>query len=150
MNTGALQSTINEIIAKLDQLIPIYSSNPADAGAGGNVAVCIIDESGGVYGKIWGKDKVRGRQYFRNAWVKASQVWITGMKTGEYEKKLFNEEFDEGKYGIQKPDLIGWEGGQPITLPDGTKLSIGFSGFRGINDLEVVVKAVQQIGGAAK
>ena len=138
-----LQPVIDKIIGKLDRLIPEYSANPADAFAGGNVAVCIIDEEGNVYGKIWGDNKVRGRQFARLAWVKATQVWITGMKTGEYEKRLFNGEFEEEKYGIEKPDLIGWEGGQPVTLKDGYKLSVGFSGFRGINDLEIVLKAIK-------
>jgi len=117
-------------VEMLDRLIPEFSANPLDAFANGNVAVCVIDEDGNVHGKIWGDQKVTGRNFFKNAWIKASQVWITGMKTGEYEKKLYNEEFDEEKYGISKPDLIGWEGGQPITLKDGTRLSVGFSGFR--------------------
>jgi len=131
----------------LERLIPEYSANPLDAFANGNVAVCVIDEDGNVFGKIWGDDKIRGRQFFKNAWIKSSQVWITGMKTGEYEKKLYNEEFDEEKYGISKPDLIGWEGGQPIKLKDGTKLSVGFSGFRGINDLAIVTKAARMAEG---
>jgi glc operon protein GlcG len=131
----------------LERLIPEYSANPLDAFANGNVAVCVIDEDGNVCGKIWGDDKIRGRQFFKNAWIKASQVWITCMKTGEYEKKLYNEEFDEEKYGISKPDLIGWEGGQPITLKNGTKLSVGFSGFRGINDLAIVTKAARMAEG---
>jgi glc operon protein GlcG len=42
------------------------------------------------------------------------------------------------------PDMIGWEGGQPITLKDGTKLSIGYSGFRGTSDLEIVIKALKK------
>ncbi len=140
-----LNQKIGSIIGALDALIPVYSSNPADASAGGNVAVCIIDADGGVHGNIWGTDRVRGRHFFRLAWIKASQVWITGMKTGEYEKRLFNDEFGEEKYGIQKPDLIGWEGGQPVRLADGTVLSVGFSGFRGINDLDVVVRAVAAV-----
>jgi glc operon protein GlcG len=41
--------------------------------------------------------------------------------------------------------LVGWLGGQPVTLRDGTKLSVGFSGFRGISDLEIVVKALEKI-----
>lgn len=126
----------------LDKLIPEYSANPLDAFANGNVAVCVIDDEGNIFGKIWGNDKITGRSFFKNAWIKASQVWITGMQTGEYEKKLYNNEFDEEKYGISKPDLIGWEGGQPITLNNGTKYSVGFSGFRGINDLEIVAKAL--------
>ena len=145
MHDPSVQSTVNRTIDALDRLIPAYSSNPADAFAGGNVAVCIIDVSGRVYGNIWGADKIRGRKSFGLAWTKASQVWITGMKTGEFEKKLFNGEFDESVYGIQKPDLIGWEGGQPIRLADGTLFSIGFSGFRGFNDLEIVVRAVAEI-----
>jgi len=142
---NTLQPTINKIIEKLDLLIPSYGANPLDAFADGNVALCIIDENGNVYGKIWGKDKIRGRRSFNLACTKASQVWITGMKTGEYEKKLFNGEFDEGAYGIQMPDLIGWEGGQVITLADGTPLSVGFSGFRGFNDLEIMIKALDLI-----
>jgi len=132
---------------KLDLLIPEFSANPLDAFANGNVAVCVIDEDGNMFGKIWGNDKLRGRNFFKNAWTKASQVWITGMKTGEYEKKLYNDEFDEEKYCISKPDLIGWEGGQPITLKDGTRLSVGFSGFRGINDLAIVTKAARMADG---
>lgn len=131
----------------LDLLIPEFSENPLDAFANGNVAVCLIDEDGNVCGKIWGDDKICGRQFFKNAWIKASQVWITGMKTGEYEKKLYNGEFEEEKYGISKPDLIGWEGGQPIILKDGTQLSVGFSGFRGINDLAIVTKALKIVEG---
>ncbi len=120
--------------------------NPIDKSiSNGNVAVCIIDDSGQIYGKLFGENKVRSRQSFKIAWTKASQVWITGMKTGEYEKKIYNNEIREETFGISKPDLIGWEGGQPITLKDGTKLAVGFSGFRGINDLEIVVKAVAKV-----
>jgi glc operon protein GlcG len=149
MRERSVQAAVNQIIEELDRLIPAYSSNPADAFAEGNVAVCIIDHEGMVHGKVWGTNKIRGREFFRLAWTKASQVWITGMKTGEYEKKLFNGEFDESKFGIQKPQLVGWEGGQPVTLPDGTTLSVGFSGFRGVNDLDVVVKAIAAAGKSA-
>jgi glc operon protein GlcG len=77
--------------------------------------------------------------------MKASQVWITGMKTGEFEKKVFNNELNEKTFGIRRPDFIGWEGGQPVKLADGTILSIGVSGFRSISDLEIVVKAINSI-----
>lgn len=127
----------------IESLVADFSANPHDAFAEGNVAVCVLDEDGNVYGKIWGTDKVKGRQFFKNAWIKSSQVWITGMKTGEFEQKLFNGEFDEGKYGIGMPDLIGWEGGQPVILKNGTRLSVGFSGFRGFNDLAIVTKAME-------
>jgi uncharacterized protein GlcG (DUF336 family) len=101
--------------------------DPADARiSNGNVAVCIIDESGQVYmEKCLGPDKPRLRQSFRVAWTKASQVWLTGVKTGEYEKMVFNGEVEENANGIENPDLIGWEGGQPLTLANGEKLSVG-------------------------
>lgn len=131
-----------QFFAIVESLIPLYSSNPLDSFANGNVALCIIDELGSVTGRIWGNDKLTGRNFYKNAWVKASQVWITGIKTGEYETKLYNEEFSEELFGISKPDLIGWEGGQPIELKNGLKLFIGFSGFRGENDLDIVTKAI--------
>jgi uncharacterized protein GlcG (DUF336 family) len=142
MNKNELNTFIRHFFDVINELIPEYAVNPLDAFANGNVAVCVQDESGLVYGNIWGNDKIIGRQFFKNAWLKCSQVWITGMKTGEYERRLYNEEFSEEKFGINKPDLFGWEGGQPIALSDGTKLSIGFSGFRGCNDLEIVKRAI--------
>jgi glc operon protein GlcG len=112
----------------------------------GNVAVCIIDESGEIFGKMFiNTSKIRARESFRIAWIKASQVWLTGVKTGEYEKKVYSGEISEGIAGISKPDFIGWEGGQPVILKDGSQLSVGFSGFRGVADLEIVLKAVEQI-----
>jgi glc operon protein GlcG len=137
---------LTRFLATIEKLIPEFSANPNDAFAEGNIAVCVIDENGNVFGKIWGTNKVKGRQFFKNAWIKASQVWITGMKTGEYEQKLYNGEFGEEEYGISMPDLIGWEGGQPIFMDDGTLLSVGFSGFRGFNDLEIVKMAISIMG----
>ncbi len=141
------QECIVSLIQKLEGLIPLYMKKDEDKGvSNGNVAVCIIDEAGGVFGKVFAhKNKIRARESFRIAWIKASQVWLTGMKTGEYEKKVYSGEINEGTVGISKPDLIGWEGGQPITLKDGSKLSVGFSGFRGVTDLEIVLKALEQI-----
>jgi glc operon protein GlcG len=116
----------------------------------GVVSVCIIDEKGQIYGKMFGNDKVRCRDSFKIAWTKASQVWITGYKTHEYEKLVFADKIDHHQFGINMPDMIGWEGGQPVTLQDGTKLSIGFSGFRGTTDLEIVLKAIEKADIALK
>ena len=147
METNNLNQIIEKIIDAVTNLVPKYMQDPIDSKiSDGNVAVCIVDEQGNVYGKLFGSDKIRSRQTYKNAWTKASQVWITGTATGEYEKKVFNGEIDDRIYGISKPDLIGWEGGQPITLKDGTKLSIGFSGFRGFIDIEIVKKAVEMVG----
>ena len=138
---------IDRLLGKLDELVPVIVKREEDrAVSNGNVAVCIIDESGEIFGKKFiNTSKIRARESFRIAWIKASQVWLTGVKTGEYEKKVYSGEISEGIAGISKPDFIGWEGGQPVILKDGSQLSVGFSGFRGVADLEIVLKAVEQI-----
>jgi uncharacterized protein GlcG (DUF336 family) len=145
MENQKLEAIIGKMIAEMEKLIPAYMQNPEDKDiAGGNVAVCLIDENGMVYGRMFGTNKPRLRQSYKVAWTKASQVWLTGVKTGEYEKMVFNQLVEENGNGIEAPDLIGWQGGQPLTLPDGAQLSVGFSGFRGVVDLEIVVKALDK------
>jgi uncharacterized protein GlcG (DUF336 family) len=137
------QEIINQLIIEIEKLIPVYMQNEEDRSkANGNVALCIVDNKGFITGKIFGTDKIRGREAFRVAWTKASQVWITGMPTGEFEKQVFNNQIIEETHGIRKPDYIGWIGGQPVAFNDGTIFSIGFSGFRGETDLEIVTKAL--------
>ena len=139
-------SIIAKILVALENLIPIYMQNPMDEKiANGNVAVCIIDENGNVTGKMYGKNKVRSRETYKVAWTKASQVWLTGIKTGEYEKLVFTKIIEENSNGIESPDLIGWEGGQPLKLPNGELLSVGFSGFRGVIDLEIMERALNLV-----
>ncbi len=139
-----LQS-VERIISEIVELIPDYTSDPEDYGiSNGNVAICIINEDGLVSGRLFGNNKIRSRESYKVAWTKASQVWITGFKTGEYETLVYSNQINENDYGISRPDMIGWEGGQPVTLKDGTRLSIGFSGFRGKSDLEIVIKAIQK------
>ena len=145
MENQKLDALVSKMFAEIENLIPVYMQNPEDKRiANGNVAVCIIDENGMVYGRMYGKDRPRLRQSYKVAWTKASQVWLTGVKTGEYEKMVFNQLVEENGNGIEAPDLIGWQGGQPLTLPDGSKLSVGFSGFRGVVDLEIMVKALDK------
>ncbi|MDB5199349.1 MAG: hypothetical protein JWO92_1312 [Chitinophagaceae bacterium] len=147
MERKILTATITAIIDEIENLIPMYMEIEEDRiKADGNVSVCIIDNEGCIYGRMFGlTDKIRGRETYRVAWLKASQVWITGIKTGAYERLAFNNEIDEKQFGIKRPDYIGWEGGQPIILQDGTKLAAGFSGFRSISDLEIVIKALHKI-----
>ncbi len=146
MENKELKVVINEMMSVIEKLIPEYMKNPADEKiAHGNVAVCIIDDKGQVHGKMFGTDKARLRQSYRVAWTKASQVWLTGVKTGEYERMVFNKEVEENANGIEAPDLIGWEGGQPLTLADGTIISVGFSGFRGTTDIEIMIKAIAEV-----
>ncbi len=138
------QIQIEELLAHIEVLIPVYMTIPEDfAKSNGVASVCIICEDGRIYGKVFGTDKLRGRDSFKTAWTKASQVWITGYKTNEYERMIFSDKIDYHTFGISLPDLVGYEGGQPITLPDGTILAVGFSGFRSISDLEIVLKALE-------
>ena len=141
------QERILRLIQKIEDHIPLYMKRDEERTiANGNVAVCIIDGDGGVYGKLFvNGDKIRARESYRVAWMKASQVWLTGMKTGEFERKVFNGEISERTYGIRKPDYIGWDGGQPLVFKDGENISVGFSGFRGVTDLEIVLKAKEQL-----
>ena len=146
MPSQDLSLTILSILDNIETLVPDYMAIEEDRlKANGSIATCIIDENGNIYGRIVGDDKILGRERYRVAWTKASQVWITGMKTGEFEKLAFTNQIDERKFGIRRPDYIGWEGGQPVTLKDGTVLSIGVSGFRSVSDLEIAVKAIAML-----
>jgi glc operon protein GlcG len=148
MEPKALTTLIQDIMTAVEKHVPDYLVVDADRKLNdGNCALCIIDEAGDVYGKMFGTDQVRRRHVFRVSWTKASQVWITGYNTGEYEKLVFTGQVDEKKFGILRPDFVGWIGGQPIVVDDQTKLSIGFSGFRGTSDLEIVQKAVADVMG---
>jgi len=146
MDPIKLETIINSIFEVLESKITDYKSSPDDWKiSDGNVAVCIITEEGKVYGKLFGTDRLKQRKFFRIAWLKASQVWITGYKTGEYEKIVFGGEMNPEDSLIELPDLIGWVGGQPIQLDKETRISVGFSGFRGFNDIDIVKQAVEQV-----
>ncbi len=143
MEKNEMYIIVEKIYEAIETFIPMYMEVPEDKCiSNGNLAVCIIDENGEVYGKMFGSFRPRQRQSYKIAWIKASQVWLTGVKTGEYERMVFNNEVGENANGIDAPDLIGWVGGQPLALQSGTKISVGFSGFRGTTDIEIMVKAL--------
>jgi uncharacterized protein GlcG (DUF336 family) len=143
MNNKETLQTISRLFDEIEKLIPHYMEVPADQMiSNGNVSACIIDDHALVHGRMYGTNKARSRKSYHVAWTKASQVWLTGVKTGEYERMVFNKEVAENANGIDAPDLIGWEGGQPLRMKNGTILSVGFSGFRGVTDLEIMVKAL--------
>jgi uncharacterized protein GlcG (DUF336 family) len=145
MTNDKLQQIINKMFESMSAQIPTYKTSELDWNiSDGNVSVCIIDDGGNIYGKIWGDDKLRGRKFYDVAYRKASQVWITGYKTGEFERLVFTDELNYRDFGIELPDLMGWEGGQPIQLDAETRISCGFSGFKGVNDLGIVKKAAEE------
>ncbi len=145
MTKEKLQQVINKLFQNISAKIPTYETSEADWKiSAGNVAVCIIDDDGNIYGKIWGDNKIRGRSFYDVAYRKASQVWITGYPTGEYEKLVFADKLNHRDFGIELPDLMGWQGGQPIQLDAETRISCGFSGFKGVNDLAIVKQAADE------
>jgi uncharacterized protein GlcG (DUF336 family) len=146
MKPTALTSLIEKIIISIEKQIPGYMANPADRNISeGNVAMCIIDGDGRIFGKIFGKDKAKGRGFYNVAWKKASQVWMTGYATGKFEELVYAKKISCEQFGLSKPDLIGWEGGQLVKIDAETNLAIGFSGFQGENDLEIVLKAIAEV-----
>lgn len=146
MKTTTLEKIINSIFETLEEEISGYQNSPEDWNiSDGNVAICIVTEDGKVYGKLFGADKLKQRQFFNVAWKKASQVWITGHNTGDYEKIVFGGNMDPEDSPIELPDLIGWIGGQLIQLDFSTKVAVGFSGFRGFNDIGIVQRAVDKV-----
>lgn len=146
MEGVVLGSLLEKVFKEIESQLPTYRSSSEDWSISqGNVAMCVITEEGRVYGKLFGNDKLQQRTFYTMAWKKASQVWITGHATGDYEKIVFGGNMDPETSPIALPDLIGWVGGQPYTLKDGTRLSIGFSGFRGFNDIRIVREAFARI-----
>jgi hypothetical protein len=73
-------------------------------------------------------------------------VWRTGYYTGRFEELVYAGKLDEGTFGLQRPDLIGWEGGVPLLAADGRLIATAFSGFRGVKDVEILERAAKAIG----
>jgi uncharacterized protein GlcG (DUF336 family) len=146
MESTKISEIIDQIINEVELSIPEYMKDPADRKISeGNVAICIIDMQGRIFGKLFGNDKNKVRGFYNIAWKKASQVWMTGYATGKFEELVYSKQISCEQFGLSKPDLIGWEGGQPVKIDKDTELAIGFSGLRGIHDLEIVSKAVAKV-----
>ena len=136
---------LNQIFSGFEECIGNYAAIEEDfTVSDGNVAVCILDEEGNVYGRIFGEDKIKGRQFYEIAWKKASQVWITSKDTGEFEKLVFSGELDHKDFGIKKHDYVGWYGGKSVEIGE-HKIAIAFSGFREFTDLKIVEKVIQRL-----
>jgi hypothetical protein len=98
---------------------------------------------------MFGTDRVRQRGTCRIAWQKCTQVWLTGIATETFEELVFSRRLDPSPFGISHPDFIGWPGGLPGRLADGTKLALAFSGMRGESDCEILRRAAAQIQGVS-
>ena len=147
MNRPDLRELTDRLFAEIERALPKYAAVAEDAAVNaGNTAVIAIGPAGDVYGRFFGTDRVRLRDTAGTAWKKAGQVWLTGVATGEYERRVYNGKVEWWKLGVMKPDLIGWEGGLPVPLVDGSTLALGFSGFRGETDVALLREALAAIG----
>jgi glc operon protein GlcG len=134
-----------KIIAEVEKIYPGYEKSPQDWNINnGNVAVCLVEKDGTFYGKMFGTENPKMRDTCRAAWTKATQVWLTGYPTGKYEELVYSGQVEWWKFGIMKPDFIGWEGGIPLELNGEIVLSAGFSGFMGDTDVAVLKEAFQK------
>lgn len=146
MSDSNLEEIIDKIFEEVSISVNQFKDSPEDWNISeGNVAMCVITKEGKIFGRLYGNDKLKQRQFYNVAWKKASQTWITGYKTGDYEKIVYGGDMDPEDSLISLPDLIGWAGGQPIMIDEYTELAIGFSGFRGVNDIKIVQDAVQKV-----
>ncbi|OIQ97072.1 hypothetical protein GALL_208970 [mine drainage metagenome] len=148
MSTPSSPGIGERLVAEIARLVPEFLQDPVDREMShGNAAVCVIDASGAVHGRIFGDEPSRGRWCFGIVNRKAIQVWSTGYSTGRFEELVYSGKLDEGRFGINRPDFIGWQGGVALELDDGTPLAAAFSGFRGEKDVEIVVRAAAAVGG---
>ncbi len=144
-------SVCTQLIEEVIRLYPSYVTDPLDTQWNhGNAAAVAIEPDGSFHGHIFGDDREIGQKCYQIATRKVLQVWRTGYRTGRFEQLVYAGKLDEGAFGVQKPDLIGWEGGIPILAPDGRLIAAAFSGFRGIKDIEILERAAAAIGLALK
>jgi hypothetical protein len=137
-----------QLVDEIAKLVPVFLQDPIDGEKSkGNAAVLVIDAEGRTFGRIFGTDKDRGRWCFGIASRKVSQVWRTGYATGDFEKLVYAGKLDEGRFGVNRPDFIGWQGGVPLEGPNGELIAAAFSGFRGNKDVEIIEKACESVSG---
>lgn len=136
------------LVEEIAKLVPLFLQDPIDSEhSKGNAVVLVIDGEGRTFGRVFGTDKDRGRWCLGIASRKVAQVWRTGFATGEFERLVYAGKLDEGVFGVNRPDFIGWQGGVPLEGPDGTLIAAAFSGFRGIKDVEIIEKASESVPG---
>jgi uncharacterized protein GlcG (DUF336 family) len=149
MTPAEITATATQLIAEVEKLIPAAMQNPEDRdNSRGNVTLLIIAEGGQIFGRMFGDDNRTRRGTSRIAWQKATQVWMTGQATGKFEKQVYGSAgVDPGQFGLQHPDLIGWDGGLPLAARDGTKFAAAMSGFSGKTDCNIIRQAVAKVPG---
>ncbi|MEO6001964.1 MAG: hypothetical protein ABIZ04_00595 [Opitutus sp.] len=141
-------SLAQQLVDAVTLLVPNFLEDPIDREMSkGSAALAVIDASGRMHGQIFGGHSAKARWCFGIANRKVMQVWTTGYATGRFEELVFSGQLDDSPFGIERPDFIGWQGGVPLMTDDGALVAAAFSGFRGVKDIEIIVRAADSIAG---
>lgn len=137
---------LNRLFDAIERRIPSFLEEPQDYSISkGNAVMLAIDADGGIHGRYVGTNSAKQLEFGQVAWKKVTQVRATRVATGRYEELVYTRRLHWWKYGIPLPDLIGWDGGLPATLSDGSPLALAFSGFRGEKDVEILRQAATDV-----
>ena len=147
--SSVLPKTLAEqLVDEVAKLVPAFLEDPIDLEMSkGNAAIAVIDPSGRIHGQLFGENAAKKRWCFGIANRKVIQVWSTGYATGRFEELVYSGKVNDEPYGISRPEFIGWEGGVPLRLEDGSLMAAAFSGFRGVKDIEIIARAAALIPG---
>jgi glc operon protein GlcG len=140
-------SYFEKLTAEVIRLAPEYIKNPEDIqwNKGNGVFLC-IESDGAIRGHVFGDNKEIQHKCYEIGVRKLLQVWRTGYHTGHFEQLVYAGKLDEGKFGVQKPRLIGWEGGVPLLTPEKKLIAAAFSGFTGTSDIAIIERAAVAVG----
>lgn len=137
---------LDRLFDSIERRIPSFLEDATDrAISRGNAVMLAMDAQGGIHGRYLGTDPAKQQELGLVAWRKVQQVRLTRVATGRYEELAYARRLQWWKYGIPLPDLIGWDGGLPATLSDGSPLALAFSGFRGEKDVEILRLAAREV-----
>lgn len=143
-------ATIARLVEAIERHAPSFLAAPEDFDiARGNLVFVAVDDAGRVQGRYWGDDPVRQRESAMVAWSKVNQVKLTRTATGLYERLVYAGRKNWWEYGIPLPQFIGWEGGLPASLADGSFVALALSGLRQDKDCELLARAVAETEGIA-
>jgi glc operon protein GlcG len=137
---------LQRLFDAIERRIPSFLEDPTDqAISQGNAVMLAMDAQGGIHGRTIGSDPAKQQELGLVAWKKVQQVRLTRVATGRYEELAYARRLHWWKYGIPLPDFVGWDGGLPATLSDGSPLALAFSGFRGEKDVEILRASAAEI-----
>ena len=146
MNSHEFQALCNSIADEVARVLPEILKAPEDfQGNEGNCALCIMNAAGDTCMRLYGNNPARQRQVAQYAHKKALQVWLTGYATGTFETLIYTNQLSEKKFGLARPDLIGWLGGVEAKTPSGERLILAFSGVRGEQDVGILHQAAENL-----